>query len=269
MEVLSVEGFSISLKDFDVPNKTLREVQKSIQEISSLLPQLRISYNELLELQVEKDLTRLKVPVVAFILQLSSLGFLIDSKSDSSIGKVLQQIGFLGLQLFDKGKLYSRTLVEDIYCHFVSKCSAKEVSPSSEAYGLVKSSFFHGLNPYEAFVHSISSREVIIRSSRGLTEPGVLFKNLMAILRDVVISYDGTVRNVCSNSLIQFEYELDDEAKSVSVSPAGEPVGILAATAISNPAYKAVLDSSQSTNSSWELMKVAVGALACWLWVHL
>ena len=175
----------------------------------------------------------------------------------------------MGLQLFDKGKLYSRSLVEDIYCHFVSKCSAKEVSPSCEAYGLVKSSFFHGLNPFEAFVHSISSREVIIRSSRGLTEPGVLFKNLMAILRDVVISYDGTVRNVCSNSLIQFEYELDDEAKSVNVSPAGEPVGVLAATAISNPAYKAVLDSSQSTNSSWELMKVAVGVLYCWLWVHL
>ncbi|KAI8570404.1 hypothetical protein RHMOL_Rhmol01G0031600 [Rhododendron molle] len=45
-------------------------------------------------------------------------------------------------------------------------------------------------------VHSISAREVIVCSSRRLKEPGTLFKNLMAILRDVVICYDSTVRNV-------------------------------------------------------------------------
>ncbi|CAI9770471.1 unnamed protein product [Fraxinus pennsylvanica] len=32
-------------------------------------------------------------------------------------------------------------------------------------------------------------------------------------------------------------------------------IGVLAATAMSNPAYKAVLDSSPSSNSSWEMMK--------------
>lgn len=262
MEVLCSEGFSISLKDFNVPNSMLLEVQDSIQEISSLLRQLRISYDELLELQVEKNLRRIKVPIVACILQLSALGLVIDSKSESSISKVLQQIGFLGLQLFDRGKLYSKALVDDLYNHFASKYSIKEDKPSSEAYGLVKSSLIHGLKPFETFVHSISAREVIIRSSRGLTEPGVLFKNLMAILRDVVVCYDGTIRNVCSNSIIQFEYELDEGVQSVSVSPAGEPVGVLAATAISTPAYKAVLDSSNSTNSSWEQMKVSTLCIA-------
>jgi len=91
-----------------------------------------------------------------------------------------------------------------------------------------------------------------------LTEPGTLFKNLMAILRDVVICYDGTVRNTCSNSIIQFKYKEDDETDFPSALPPGEPVGVLAATAISNPAYKAVLDSSQSNNASWELMKVVM-----------
>ncbi|PNX91702.1 DNA-directed RNA polymerase e subunit 1-like protein, partial [Trifolium pratense] len=37
--------------------------------------------------------------------------------------------------------------------------------------------------------------------------------------------------------------------------PAGEPVGVLAATSMSNPAYKAVLDASPSSNSSWGFMK--------------
>lgn len=209
-----------------------------------------------MELQVENQLKCLKIPIVAFILELSSLSYLIDSKSESSITKVFQQIGFLGLQLSDRGKLYSRELVQDIYSSFVSKYSISDVSTPSEAYGLVKSSLFNGLKPFEAFVHSINTCEVIIRSSRGLTEPGTLFKNLMAILRDVTICYDGTVRNVYSNSLIQFEYGSDDGANSSSVSDAGEPVGVLAATAISTPAYKAVLDSSNSTVSSWELMKM-------------
>jgi hypothetical protein len=80
----------------------------------------------------------------------------------------------------------------------------------------------------------------------------------MAILRDVVICYDGTVRNVSSNSIIQFEYGVKVGTESQSLFPAGEPVGVLAATAMSNPAYKAVLDSTPSSNCSWDMMKVAI-----------
>lgn len=99
---------------------------------------------------------------------------------------------------------------------------------------------------------------MIVRSTRGLTEPGTLFKNLMAILRDVLICYDGTVRNVSSNSIIQFEYGASGGSNFPSEFGAGDPVGVLAATAMSNPAYKAVLDSSPSSNSSWEMMKVVL-----------
>ncbi|KAI8560346.1 hypothetical protein RHMOL_Rhmol04G0248400 [Rhododendron molle] len=72
--------------------------------------------------------------------------------------------------------------------------------------------------------HSISAREVIVRSSRGLTEPCTLFN---AILRDV-ICYDATVKNVCNNSIVQFEYETKPGAKNIFV--VGEPVDVLAAT---------------------------------------
>ena len=77
---------------------------------------------------------------------------------------------------------------------------------------------------------SISTREIIVRSSRDLSGPGTLFKNLMATLRDVVICYDGTVRNVCSNSTIQSEYGVKTRTNSERSFPAGEPVGVLAAT---------------------------------------
>ncbi|PIA52516.1 hypothetical protein AQUCO_01000412v1 [Aquilegia coerulea] len=255
MENLFLEGYSICLKDFSIPKLILEDILGRIQEVSHLLHNLRSTYNELVELQVGSHLKNLKAPIVSFILKSSGLGNLIDSKSDSSVNKVVEQIGFLGLQLADRGKFYSRNLVEDMTSLFLHKYAVNGVEYPSEAFGLIKSSFFHGLNPYEDLVHSISSREVQVRSSRGLTEPGTLFKHLMNILRDVIICYDGTVRNVCSNSIIQFEYGVEAGMNFHRFYPAGEPVGALAATAISNPAYKAVLDSSSSSNVSWELMK--------------
>ncbi|XP_058076402.1 DNA-directed RNA polymerase V subunit 1-like [Magnolia sinica] len=254
MEILFLEGYSVGLNDFDIPKAVTEDIKKKIQDISLLLLHLRSNYNELVELQVESYLKTVKLPIMTHILKLSALGNLIDSKNVSAISKVVQQLGFLGLQLYDRGKFYLRLLVEDMSFHFQNKYSVNGVDYPSEAFGLFKSSFFQGLTPYEELVHSISSKEVLIRSSRGLTEPGTLFKNLMATLRDVVICYDGTVRNLCSNSIIQFEYGQVDE-NSPGSSLAGEPVGVLTATAVSNPAYKVVLDSSQSNNSSWESMK--------------
>ncbi|KAL8228775.1 hypothetical protein R6Q57_013675 [Mikania cordata] len=250
MENLSGEGFSLSLEDFIVPINVLRSIEDQLQDISSLLYHLRSNYNEVIDLQLEKHLRASKIPISDFILRFSSMGNLVDPKSDSALTRIVQQIGFLGLQIYERGRLYSRTLAEDLSSHFIGNYPFPKKYPYEE-FGLIRCCLFYGLDPYQEMVHSVACREVMIRSSRGLTEPGILFKNSMAILRDVVICYDGTVRNVCSNSVIQFEYG----PMTKSLFAAGEPVGVLAATAMSNPAYKAVLDSSPSSNNSWNMMK--------------
>uniref|UniRef100_A0A7N0RC08 DNA-directed RNA polymerase subunit n=1 Tax=Kalanchoe fedtschenkoi TaxID=63787 RepID=A0A7N0RC08_KALFE len=252
MEYLFAEGFSVSLEDFSVPMALTQEIYRDIDDMSKLLMDIRTVDNELLEVQLENSLKILNVSVSKSLLNSSALGNLIDGRSDSANFKVVQQVGFLGPQLSHKGKFYTKTLVEEIDLFFEDQYPHDADYPTAR-YGLIKHCFFHGLDPYEELVHSVSSREVMVRSSRGLAEPGTLFKNLMAILRDVVICYDGTVRNVCSNSIVQFDYAV--KSKSKNLFQAGEPVGVLAATAMSNPAYKAVLDSSPSSNSSWELMK--------------
>ncbi|KAG9443886.1 hypothetical protein H6P81_015226 [Aristolochia fimbriata] len=249
MECLFSKGYSICLKDFFVPKDVLEGVKMKVQGFAHLLQLMRSGNDESVELQAEKNLNDMKLPIVDFLLKQSAMGDLIDSKSGSAICKVVEQLGFLGLQLYTRDKVYSKVLVDDIYLYYKSIFHGSDCH--SDAYGFVKSAFFEGLNPFEDLIHSISSRETLIHSSRGLTEPGTLFKNLMAVLRDVVICYDGTVRNICSNSVVQFKYGMGLD----TVAPAGEPVGVLAATAVSNPAYKAVLDSSQSNNSSWALMK--------------
>ncbi|CAN4111386.1 unnamed protein product [Withania somnifera] len=254
MENLCTEGFSISLQDFYMSKAVRDGIQERIQCLSQLLYHLRSSYNESVEVQLEHHLRDEKLPVIDFVLKSSGMGVLIDSKSESAFNKVVQQIAFLGLQISDRGKFYSKTLVNDMAQLFQKKYPSVSTNPSEE-FGLVRSCLFYGLDPYQEMVHSISIREVIVRSTRGLTEPGTLFKNLMAILRDVVICYDGTIRNLSSNSIIQFEYGAGGGSELPSEFCAGDPVGVLAATAISNPAYKAVLDSSPSSNSSWEMMK--------------
>ncbi|KAM0856620.1 hypothetical protein ACQ4PT_049017 [Festuca glaucescens] len=257
MEFLLLDGFSVSLQDFSVPKILLEEAQESIKKQSAVLEQSRSSKGQFVEMRVDNNLKDVKQQISDFVVKSSHLGLLIDPKSDPSVSKVVQQLGFVGLQLYREGKFYSSRLVEDCFSNFVNRHPpvGNEVQHPPEAYGLVQSSYFHGLNPYEELVHAISTRETIVRSSRGLTEPGTLFKSLMAILRDVVVCYDGTVRNICSNSIMQLKYKEDDATDFPSDITPGEPVGVLAATAISNPAYKAVLDASQSNNTSWELMK--------------
>ncbi|RVW69367.1 DNA-directed RNA polymerase V subunit 1 [Vitis vinifera] len=90
------------------------------------------------------------------------------------------------------------TLVEGMAYLFKSKYPFHGADYPSGEFGLIRSCFFHGLDPYEEMVHSIHKRN--------------------------------NLRNVCSNSIIQFEL-----------------CQILHT--------KAVLDSSPSSNSSWELMK--------------
>ncbi|CAJ2666627.1 unnamed protein product [Trifolium pratense] len=255
MENIFAHGFSVGLQDFSISRAVKRVINRSIGKVSPLLRQLRDIYEERVAQQLENEIQDIEFPVINFALKSTKLGDLIDSNSKSAVDKVVQQIGFLGQQLFERGKFYSKGLVEDVASHFHVKCFYKMEDYPSAEFGLLKGCFFHGLDPYEELVHSIATREIIDRSSRGLSEPGTLFKNLMAILRDVVICYDGTVRNVCSNSIIQFEYGVQSGDAAQHLFPAGEPVGVLAATSMSNPAYKAVLDASPSSNSSWGFMK--------------
>ncbi|CAL5031439.1 unnamed protein product [Urochloa decumbens] len=230
MESLLMDGFSMSLRDFSGPSA----MQKAIQSTSLELDELRES-------------------TVKFIANSSALGLLVDPKSDSALRKLVEQLGFLDRQLQNNGRLYSSNLVEDCY-KFLNKCSrSTKFYDPLKAHDVVNSSFYNGLNPHEELLHSISVREKIERSSsKGLAEPGNLFKNMMAILRDVIVCYDGTIRTLCSNSIVQF----DSTYVSSSVTPApGDPVGILAATAVANAAYNAVLDPNQNNMTSWNLMK--------------
>ncbi|KAF0893797.1 hypothetical protein E2562_029687 [Oryza meyeriana var. granulata] len=228
MELLLIDGFSISLRDFAVPSPIMKAVQSSPLELN-----------------------KFKEPIVDFIAHSSAIGLLVDPKSDSAMNKVVEQLGFLGPQVQHNGRLYSSRLVEDCLSKSLHKyCGSTNCYNPLEAHGTVRSSIYHGLNPYEALLHSICEREKIMHASKGLVEPGSLFKNMMARLRDVTAFYDGTIRTSYGNLVLQF----GSTDASNCVTP-GDPVGILAATAVANAAYNAVLAPNQNNITSWDSMK--------------
>ncbi|XP_057993467.1 DNA-directed RNA polymerase IV subunit 1 isoform X2 [Hevea brasiliensis] len=113
---------------------------------------------------------------------------------------------------------------------------------------VVEGSFLTGLNPLECFVHSVTSRDSSFSDNADL--PGTLTRRLMFFMRDIHAAYDGTVRNAYGNQLVQFSYNNDTDMSAPSFSPGhifdncdgigGQPVGSLAACAISEAAYSAL-----------------------------
>ncbi|KAG1718344.1 hypothetical protein EDB19DRAFT_1650590 [Suillus lakei] len=75
---------------------------------------------------------------------------------------------------------------------------------SLEACGFVKNSYLRGLTPQEFFFHAMAGREGLIDMAVKKAETGRLVK----ALEDVMVHYDGTVRNSLGD-LIQFVYGED------------------------------------------------------------
>ncbi|XP_012574546.1 DNA-directed RNA polymerase IV subunit 1 isoform X2 [Cicer arietinum] len=109
-------------------------------------------------------------------------------------------------------------------------------------YAVVESSFLTGLNPLECFVHSVTNRDSSFSDNADL--PGTLTRRLMFFMRDMYDAYDGTVRNLYGNQLIQFSYDAEEDSSCDSHfredTIGGEPVGTLSACAVSEAAYSAL-----------------------------
>lgn len=128
---------------------------------------------------------------------------------------------------------------------------------------VVKNSFLSGLNPVECFVHSVTNRASSF--SENAEVPGTLHRKLMFFLRDLYVSYDGTVRNSYGNQVVEFKYHVDnnrgkDEDGDHAVGTGGSPVGSSSACALSEAAYSA-LDQPISVLETSPLLNLKVLSL--------
>lgn len=79
---------------------------------------------------------------------------------------------------------------------------------SPEARGFVENSYLRGLTPQEFFFHAMAGREGLIDTAVKTAETGYIQRRLVKALEDVMVHYDGTVRNSLGD-LIQFTYGED------------------------------------------------------------
>ncbi|TFK38673.1 hypothetical protein BDQ12DRAFT_683152 [Crucibulum laeve] len=79
---------------------------------------------------------------------------------------------------------------------------------SPESRGFVENSYLRGLTPQEFFFHAMAGREGLIDTAVKTAETGYIQRRLVKALEDVMVCYDGTVRNSLGD-LIEFVYGED------------------------------------------------------------
>ncbi|KAK0546951.1 DNA-directed RNA polymerase II core subunit rpo21 [Tilletia horrida] len=79
---------------------------------------------------------------------------------------------------------------------------------SPESRGFVENSYLRGLTAQEFFFHAMAGREGLIDTAVKTAETGYIQRRLIKALEDVMVCYDGTVRN-STNSIVQFAYGED------------------------------------------------------------
>ena len=70
------------------------------------------------------------------------------------------------------------------------------VEQEYESRGFISSSFIHGLNPKEFYMHGMSGREGVSDTAMGTATSGYMQRRIVKLMEDIKISYDGTVRDV-------------------------------------------------------------------------
>ena len=124
-----------------------------------------------------------------------------------------------------------------------------------ESRGFVENSYLRGLTPQEFFFHAMGGREGLIDTAVKTAETGYIQRRLVKALEDVMVKYDGTVRNA-GGEVLQFLYG-EDGMDAVALESAKLPhIGIppkkmkdMFEHRISNPYYGRMAE--QSDGKPW------------------
>ena len=78
----------------------------------------------------------------------------------------------------------------------------------ADAHGFVVNSYLKGLTPQEFFFHAMGGREGIIDTAVKTSKTGYIQRRLIKSMEDLMVYYDGTVRN-SRGQIVQFLYGED------------------------------------------------------------
>ncbi len=203
-------GFTVGIGDLYTAPELEKQVHQTYQTFdlkhSHLLTETEnnptFMNKELVEKQIFGDLTNIRDDIGKLLF--SNLkpdnNFLImaNSGSKGNLTNYGQMAGCVGLQAVSgalpEKKVNSRTLP-----YFFQN------DDRSESRGLIKSSFYNGVNFSEFVFLNMAGREGLIDTAIKTASSGYTERKLVKTLEDVVVKYDNTVRTA-NNTIIQFNY---------------------------------------------------------------
>tara|TARA_Y100000310_G_C20699887_1_gene828739 strand:+ start:3947 stop:7360 length:3414 start_codon:yes stop_codon:yes gene_type:complete len=252
---LSRNGFTVSLEDLNVSDEIKKKTEKVLKDADEKTQELIEAYydgsiellpgrgaeesRELKILQVLNEVrTKIGDVVSKEFPENNNVNKMIKAKARGSMLNVTQIACSVGQQVLN-GKRIDFGYTERTLPFF------KKADLSAKSHGFIESSFMEGLNPVEFFFGSITGRDGLMDTALRTPKSGYLYRRLANALQDLVMAYDGTVRDASGN-IVQFVYGLDGidvsaEHKKKKVSP-GEAIGIIAAQSFGEASTQMVLN---------------------------
>ncbi len=252
---LSRTGFTICIGDLDVPDevketteKIIEKAEKKTQEIIEDYYNNRLqalpgkSLSDTREIKILQTLNEVRTEIGRVVKEKfpkdSLVNYMISAKAGGSMLNITQIACSVGQQSLAGKRIdfgyTNRTL-----------SSFKEGDLSPKAKGFIYSSYLKGLRPDEFFFGAITGRDGLMDTALRTPKSGYLYRRLANALQDLIVEYDGTVRDASEN-VVQFIYgsdglEISKLHKNEKVAP-GEAIGLVTAQSFGEPSTQMALN---------------------------
>ncbi len=208
-------GFSVGVGDGLIGGDALETIRLGIEEkiaqVDDLLEDKRqgrivaqgaLTLDETAEFRIQNLLSSARDDsgriVRANVKAFNNLKHMADAGSKGTILNISQIAGCLGQQIAE-GKRMPYGFKNRTLPHF------QEYDDRALSRGFVKSSFIKGLHPHELFFHAVGGREGLIDTAVKTAETGYFQRRMVKNMEDLVVAYDGSVRNEMGQ-VLQFRY---------------------------------------------------------------
>ncbi|XP_058185181.1 DNA-directed RNA polymerase II subunit RPB1-like isoform X2 [Rhododendron vialii] len=212
------EGFSIGIGDTIADSATMKTISGTISQAKTQVRELiRLALEKKLEAEPGRTMMESFENKVNEALNAArdaagssaqkslsennNLKAMVTAGSKGSFINISQMIACVGQQNVE-GKRIPFGFRDRTLPHF----TVDDYGPESR--GFVENSYLRGLTAQEFFFHAMGGREGIIDTAVKTSETGYIQRRLVKAMEDIMVKYDGTVRNSLGD-VIQFLYGED------------------------------------------------------------
>ncbi len=252
---ISRNGFTISIDDLDVPSNIKEGTEKLIKEAERKTNEIIESYynktlevlpgktlEETREIKILQILNEVRTNIGKYVKEEFPKDKVVNNMISSGAGGNMLNITQIACCVGQQALRGRR--IDFGYTDRTLSCFKKnDISPRAK--GFIYNSFIKGLRPAEFFFGAMTGRDALMDTALRTPKSGYLYRRLANALQDLIIEYDGTVRDASEN-IVQFVYGIDGMDvsglhKKQKISP-GEAIGIITAQSFGEPSTQMALN---------------------------